>query len=207
MLALESFLNPVTFGYLVDTPWGSTRQWITVNSPGTVGNDEAERRLGREIWMGVTAPAVTSSVHLTLQSVTHWKGLALSVPVPVADAAGELHAFTAPREHSAQLLLLTGHPGDDGKRRLFLPGVPRHWVANELLTPTGWEQLMAHARALIMGMGPPNPGGTLEWLLPYPEVLEPTINNPRGVAFRRVQHVRVCYHTDRAPDVTGLGQP
>jgi hypothetical protein len=56
-----------------------------------------------------------------------------------------------------------------------------------------------------MGLGPGSGVATVEWLLAYPGTLEPTPDNLTGVAFRRVNHVRVCYHTDRAPDVGGIG--
>lgn len=205
MLPLTDFLLPISYGFIIDTPFGTTRQSITVNAPQFIGNEEAARRYGRLLWQGVTAPAVTNSVILRMMTVTYWNALSLSVPQPVDETRGERMAFGTGRDNAAQLLMLTGHPDDDGKRRLFLPSVPRDWVANGLLTPRGWEELMAHARSLIMAFGFGSETATVNWLIPYPGALEPTVANPVGVAFRHVKHVRVCYHTDRAPDVTGLG--
>lgn len=204
MIGLDEVLHPISFGYIVRAPWGTTRQMLTVDAAQFIGNEEATLRYGQALWRGVTAPAVTSSVELLSMSVIYWKGIGLGVPHPVLEARGEHHAFTAGRDDSPQLLLLTGHPDDDGKRRLFMPGVPRNWVAHGLLTPEGWEKLMGHARALIMGLGPGSGVSTVDWLLAYPGALEPSLTNPTGVAFRRVHHIRVCYHTDRAPEVTGL---
>lgn len=204
MLPLSDFLHPVTFRYWVGAPWGQTRQAITVNAPNFLGNDEALVRLGRLLWLGVTAPAVTSSVRLELMAIHVWRGAGLGVPHPVAQAEGQHHAFTAPRDETPQLLMLTGHPDDDGKRRFFLPGVPRNWVGNGLLTAAGMESLMGHARSIIMGLGAEGGAQPLDWLWAYPGALEPTVENPTGIAFRRVVHIRVCYHTDRAPDVTGI---
>lgn len=204
MLPLTDFLHPITFRYWVGAPWGLTRQALTVNAPNFLGNAEALLRLGRLLWLGVTAPAVTTSVRLELMAIHAWRGSGIGVPQPVAETKGQRTAFTAPREQSPQLLMLTGHPDDDGKRRFFLPGVPRNWVADGLLTPAGWEELMGHARSIIMGLGAEGGAQPLDWLWAYPGALEPTLENPVGVAFRRVRHIRVCYHTDRAPDVSGV---
>ena len=64
---------------------------------------------------------------------------------------------------------------------------------------------MEQARALIMGLGVEGGVAPVDWLLPYPDTLAPTADNPRGVAFRRVRHIRVCSHVDKAPEVTGIG--
>lgn len=204
MEPLSSFVNPISYGYLISTPWGTTRQVITVNAAGVLGQAAATVRLGSLLWAAITAPAVTSSVRLSMLSITHWHSLGLPVPQPIPEVAGERQAFTSPRDESGQLLLLTGHPDDDGKRRLFMPGMPRDWAEHGLLTKRGWEHLLQHARGLIMGLGVESPLHSVEWLLAYPGALEPSVDNPTGVAFRFVKHVRVCSHTDKAPEVTGL---
>lgn len=204
MLPLSDFLWPVSFTYLMDTSWGSTQQTLTVDSPLQYDDAAATVRLGRMLWNAVVAPATSSSTRLSLMSVTSWKGLGVSVPHPVAEMRGQRLALTTAREDTPQMVMLTGHGDNAGRRRLFMPGAPRDWVANGLLTSDGWLNMMQQARGLVMGMGYGSPLYSMNWLIAYPGVLAPQVGNVTGVAFRFVRHVRVCWHADKAPEPSGL---
>lgn len=204
MLPLEQFAWPVTYGYIVATPWGTTRQSLTVNVPQLEGMPDATRLLGRLLWGTVTAPAVIGDVKLTHVSVTFWKSLGVAIPMPIQELRGNLIGRASPREHTPQMVMLTGHADDDGKRRFFFPGAPRGWVKDGLLQKEGWEHLLPHAAGCMLGLQEPALSSGLEWLIAYPGVLESTLENFTGVAFRRVTHLRVCHHTDKAPEVTGI---
>lgn len=204
MLGLEQLAWPVTYQYFLDTPFGETQQTLTVNVPQLEGMTEATKRLGPLLWSVLTAPAVVGDVRQYLCWVTTWKAYGVPWPVGGIEGRGNQIALSSSRENTPQIVMLTGHHDPDGKRRLFMPGAPRHWSENGLLTTTGWEQLLAHANGLMLGLATPDLLSGLEWLIAYPNVLEASLGNLPGVAFRRVQHLRVCHHTDKAPEPSGM---
>lgn len=204
MVALEDLINPISYGYIVQAPWGTTRQILTVEVPGLVGQDAAIKRLGWLLWGITTAPAVVGSVRLTHLSVTTWKALGVAVPEPVPEIRGNKIGTASARADSPQLVMMTGHLDDDGKRRWFLPGAPQHWHDGELLNTTGFEELIPHARGIMLGLASPGLGSGIELLIAYPGLLEPNLENMTGTAFRRVTHMRVVHHLDKSPEVSGI---
>jgi hypothetical protein len=135
---------------------------------------------------------------------TSWK--TLGGPVPYAGIEGRGNRIWTPssRRNSPQMVMLTGHDDDDGRRRFFLPGAPSNWSRDGLLTREGWENLLPHAAGCMLGLAEPGLASGLEWLIAYPNVLEASLANLPGVAFRRVQHLRVCQHVDSAPGPSGM---
>lgn len=205
MIGLEELEWPVSFGYIVQAPWGTTRQMLTVNVPTLTDNLAATRRLGWLLWGIITAPAVVGDVRLTHVSVTFWKSLGVAVPMPVTEIPGNRIGTAARRADTPQMVMLTGHGDDDGKRRWFLPGAPSHWTRGGLLTVDGYEALLPHATGCMLGLATPGLGSGIEWLIAYPGILQETPGNLTGTAFRKVTHLRVVHHLDKAPEVTGIG--
>lgn len=203
MIDLAELEWPVTYMYEVSAPWGLTRQELTVNVPALVDNFAATERLGLALWSLVTAPAVSGFVALQGLSWVPWRFGAAAPPSPTLPRFGDRIAVPASRDNSPQLVFLTGHGDKASRRRFFLPGAPREWVSEGLLTREGFEQLLPHASGMMLGLATPELGSGIEWLLVYPGEVQGNPDNPTGTCFRRVKHVRVCWHVDRAPDVPG----
>lgn len=204
MMGLEDFAWPVTYTYFIRAPWGETQQRLTVNVPQLEGMTEATKRLGALLWSMVTAPAVVGDVRMYLAFVTTWKAYGPPVVAGGLELRGNLIDYAAPRDATPQLVMLTGHNDDYGRRRLFMPGAPRTWTANGLLKPAGFETLLPHAAGCMLGLQEPQLASGMEWLIAYPNVLEATLGNLPGVAFRHVRHLRVCWHLDKAPEPSGM---
>lgn len=204
MIGLEAFAWPVTYTYFIRAPWGETQQRITVNVPELEGHTEATNRLGPLIWSVTTAPAVVGDISMYLSFATTWRSYGLPVPFGGIEGRGNLIGTASARDRTPQMVMLTGHDDDAGRRRLFMPGAPNTWSSGGLLTPAGWEALMPHAAGCMLGLAEPQLLSGLEWLIAYPNVLEASLGNLPGVAFRRVKHLRVCQHTDKAPEPSGL---
>lgn len=204
MIGLEALAWPVTYQFWMDTPFGETQQTITVNVPQLEGMTEATKRLGPLLWSVLTAPAVSGDVRMYMTWSTSWKVYGAPTPFAGIEGRGNLIATAAARDDTPQMVMLTGHVDDDGRRRLFMPGAPASWSSEGMLTTAGWEGMMAHANGLMLGLATPDLVSGLEWLIAYPNVLEATLGNMPGIAFRRVQHLRVCQHTDKAPEAAGM---
>ena len=204
MINLHELAWPVTFTYFIRAPWGETQQTLTVNAPQLEANTEATRRLGPLLWSVLTAPAVVGDVSMYLCWTTIWKAYAVLPPAGGLELRGNLFGPASRRVDTPQIVMLTKHPDNAGRRRLFMPGAPRDWSSGGMLTTQGWEQLLAHAAGCMLGLAEPGLVSGLEWLIAYPNVLEASLANLPGVAFRRVTHLRVCQHTDKAPEPSGI---
>jgi hypothetical protein len=204
MQGLEEFAWPVTYSYFIQAPWGQTQQRLTVNVPQLEGLTEPTKRLGPLLWATVTAPAVVGDVSMYLCFVTTWKAYGVPQPVGGLELRGNLIAPSSTRDNTPQLVMLTGHDDKPGRRRLFMPGAPRDWTADGMLTREGFETLLPHAAGCMLGLAEPGLNSGLEWLVAYPNVLEASLSNLPGVAFRKVRHLRVCQHLDKAPEPSGM---
>lgn len=204
MLGLDDFAWPVTYTFFMSTPFGETQQSITVNAPQLEGKTEATKRLGPLLWSVLTAPAVVGDVSMYLSFSTSWRAYGVPQPYAGIEGRGNLIGLSSSRERTPQIVMLTGHLDNAGRRRLFVPGAPRHWSSDGLLTTPGWEALLPHAAGCMLGLAEPGLASGLEWLIAYPNVLEASLANLPGVAFRRVTHLRVCSHTDKAPEPSGM---
>lgn len=191
----------MTWHYEVLTRWGWTSHDLTADVPMLAGNQDASRLFGQALWQLAIAPAISGTAELRIMWTATWRQISVPVPVPVSGARGLQLGSGTSREESAQLVLLTGHNDDMGRRRIFLPAVPQNWVRNELLQPLGMEALTTLVRGWYMGLRPIAPDIRLRWLIAYLDVIDGEVGNPYGVGFREVNYVRVCQHTDRAPEL------
>lgn len=201
---LESRTWPITWRYYMRVGSWRTQQDLTVDAPSLLNNAAASGRLGYELWPLVMAPAMSDQVELEYLEMMAWKvSAAPSVPQPKL-LTGVLPLPPASRDDAACVLLHTGHVDGKARRRFYLPGIPSRWVHDGLLTDEAVARLESLMQAAFMGMERPALLSPLDWLLAYPGLLPKTSTNQRGVAFRRVTHPIVTYHTDRAPSPLAL---
>lgn len=202
LLPASSFVWPVTWRYEVQAPWGWTQQELTADVPMLFGEPGRSALLGRLLWQTAIAPAISRDVHLRAVWTATWKEISVPIPIQVDGHRGVQFGKSTPRDHAGQLVLMSGHNDSWGRRRLFLPSIPNAWVDGGLLAPAGWQALLTHARAMYMGLRPLAPGAVMRWLIAYLEDDHIAPANPYGVHFREVTSVRVCWHTDKAPERT-----
>lgn len=177
-----------------------TQQELTVDVPELTDNLEATVALGRLLWQRGVAPATTRQSVLWYWETVVWKGLPVPVAQPDGFSTGLLEGTAAAREDSPVVVMHTGHADGRGRRRFFLAGAPASWVPDGLMTMNALNAAEAWGRLMMVGLSRHITGSPLLWLLRYPQLLPVTVDNPSGVAFRRVEYLRCCWHTERAPD-------
>lgn len=200
---LEDFEWPVTYRYHMRAPWGDTQSELTVDVPALKDDIESSTKLGGELWRRAIAAAITRETELVVTDAVIWRFIPSPLPLAEVFSKGLLGGTPATRNRSACLVLHSGHIDRRARQRFALPGIPAEWVTGGLLNRTARGGLERLARAMLMGMCGHLTGGPMVWLLPYPRLLDVSATNPSGVAFRRVEYVRCCWHTRPAPDVTG----
>lgn len=207
MIGPEQMTWPITCRFYYTTPWGWTQQELSLHVPGLAEKYDETEALAKLLWSLTIAPAISRQCQLYATDLVVWRGLAVPKPLVSDTQTGQLFARASTRESSGQLVLLTGDGEPRWRRRFFFGGIPTDWADDNLLTTKGWEGLVAHARGMIMGLGTQHPDPQAEWLVAYPRVVTPTGTNPHGVGFRPVTSVRVCWHTDKAPELSVGGWP
>lgn len=204
---LEDYAWPVTYRYRMRAPWGDTQTEMSLDVPALQGDLNSSLKLGGELWRRAIAPAITRHVELLGTDVVMWRYQPSALPMSESFSKGLLVGTPAPRADSACLVLLTGHFDKMGFRRLFLPGIREAWVAGGLLTRTARGALQDLSYSLVMGLCTGIVGAPYTWLIAYRDLLPATSSNPSGVSFRPVQGLRVCHHTEKAPEPSGMPWP
>jgi hypothetical protein len=85
--------------------------------------------------------------------------------------------------------------------------MPAAWVTGHMLNDAGFKNLYDWSAIFFMGTAAILGGFPMRWLLAYPDAVESTLANLRGVAFRDVQFVRTLQHTEPAPDSVPVNWP
>lgn len=196
---------PVTYRFYMETRWGLTQQDLTVDMPSFEGQTENTQAFGPVLWSLAIAPAISIEVGLYAFDFISWRTMTVPNFVIAPSVRGHRFATPAARGDTAQLVLNVGTARPQDRRRFFLPGYPAGWSERGLLNRDGWEGLIAHARGMYMGMQPIIPDPVMHWLVAYPDAIAPELGNLRGVGFRQVTSVRVCWHLDKAPEFSPGG--
>lgn len=207
MIDLEDVAFPITWRFNLSTSWGASSQEITMNVPGFTHDLPPAIALGVFMWRDIISTILTTRVVLDFVEVVRWKISPLPLLGAAGAPAGQIHAQRTSRENSGVLVLHTGHYDAAARRRFYVPNMPVSWVADRLMTDAGTKALYDFAAIMLGGSSFELPGAPLEWMIPYPDVIAPTLANLRGVAFRRVQYVRVCSFPDKAPDTVPIDWP
>lgn len=207
MQPMEDFWWPVSFRFNMSAPWGRTQQELTLDLGDLRDRADLTLAVAPVIWKATIAAAISSEVQLLWTDVMMWRG-SLFPQLAIGSApSGSKASGAGTRDNVPQFLMMTPDPHPRYSRRLFLPGAPGAWHDDGLLTRSGFEQMMELGRGLIMGFKPFFPDPAANWLIAYRGVLPDTLENPLGVAFKQVTHLRICQHTDRAPDNAGFVWP
>lgn len=207
LLTPDQLTWPLSFRFTTQAPWGETRQELSVDAPGLAGSIEGSMALGEELWRRVVAPATSRDVSLLTWDTVVWK----LAPVPFTSAPifakGLLSRTAAPRADTPVVVMHSGHTDDRGTRRFFLAGSPLEWSHEGVLTNAGKLAAEGWAQMAVMGLCSHLTGSPFVWLLAYPRALPESMLNPSGVAFRRVEFLRVPTLTEKAPDPSGASWP
>lgn len=204
---LEDYVWPITYRYHLSLPWGATTQQWTVDAPELQGDIESSMELGRVLWERGMATAMTTAVDMHTHDTVCWRFAPGGLPTANLATRGRLAGTPTPRELSAVVCFRTDHTDDLGHRQLYLPGIPSAWVSGKMLTLGARDAIECWSAVIIMGMLRHLVGSPLQLLLHYPQLLVPTAENPSGVAFRKVERIRGCVYTGRAPLPSALPWP
>lgn len=204
MLSLYNLTWAVTTTYHMSAPWGLTQVSLTVDAPELYGKVPESVQLGLELWNRSIATAMCRSVYLEFQDTICWHQIPIGMPIPRLQVRGQLFGASTGRDDSACIVMHTGHADSYARRRMILPGIPKSWVVDGLLTENGMGKLEDLGHMMMMGMAAHITGGPMAWLIAYPDALDPEPGNFTGVGFRSVEYLRICHHTERAPD-TSIG--
>lgn len=204
---LAAYQWPVTWRFTITGPWGETRQELTVDVPSLTDNIEASQKLGEELWRRSIATAMCRQMALSIVETMCWRGSLAPLPAPAILATGLLDGTPTGRSDAAVVVQHSGHMDDLARRRFFLPGIPETWVHGRKLILGARDALQWWGEALGIGIARHRFGGDMQWLLAYPELLPPTIDNVRGVAFRKVVRLRGMEYTERAPELSSVPWP
>lgn len=207
MIALEDLANPITYRYNLATSWGVSSQELTLDIPELAGLSAESIALGRRVWSDLIAVAISHVCQLSFLEMVRWKqGPAVILGATGAPAGASFLGGTA-FENSGHLMLHTGFTDRFARRNLWVPNMVSTWQADGVLTDAGQRGLYGLAAVLSMGMGIVGIGGPIQWLIAYPDVVDATPANLRGVAFRRVEWIRVMTYCGKAPDEVPLDWP
>lgn len=201
MEGIDSFNEPVSYRYEVQTPFGLLIQYLSVDIKILIQHPESIPAIGISLWSSIIATAISRSCSLSLMWYVRWRAGPLALPAGMLfTPEGHQGGTPANKNHTAIVLLHTGHADGYAARRLYLPSTPLSWQADGMLTARGWDALMPIMQGASMGLSADVMGGDLQLLNAYPRVIPPTLENLAGVLFRRVTHLKVMQYTDKAPD-------
>lgn len=202
MVALADVAWPISWRFDLRAPWGFTQQFLTVDCPELWDDVDSSVRLGRSLWRRALATASVRDLELLSYDTVTWGVGTPPQPTIVTDSHGLQLGVGTGRADSVQLVLHTGHMDRWARRRVPLPAVPSSWVRDGSLTSGGWGITRTLAQALMLGGMGAFVGSPFQLMHAYTGVVPAATDNPQGVAFRRVTHVRVVQFTDKAPDAS-----
>lgn len=191
MIALDNLTWPVSFRYVIGTPFGFTQQEITTDIPELEGLQAETAAWGFKLWQTTIAKAISHDAELEILEYVMWKLPPAVFTAGTGAPAGGSALSGSPREHSGQLTLHTGHMDKFARRDFYVPRMPNAWQSEGVLNDAGQRGMYGLAAVLAMGFNSLNAGGPLRWLIHYTGVVDAEPSNLLGVAFRAVQFVRV----------------
>jgi len=204
MLEIGDLNEPVSYRYEMQTPWGLVAQDISVDIRILIQHPGSIPAIGRQIWLGGIATAISRDVSLSALWYVRWRAAPLSFPgMTTLFDRGRQGGTPAGKAHTAIVMMHTGHADNKAARGLYLPSTPLSWQSGGMLTSRGWDALLSWAQGFKMGLAGSELGGDIQHVIAYPGIVPATVDNLGGVLFRRVTHLKVLQYTDKAPDFQG----
>jgi hypothetical protein len=196
------YSRPISVRYVMITPFGWTQQDLSFDVP-YLGLDPS--KIGQVFWalweFFVATATVRSTSLIYLMYVDHHGAPAPQLYAGLPLSGLQLGA-TGDRGHQAVVTLHSGEADDWAARRFFVPGMPRSWQADGLLTDTGWDGLMAWVQGVGLGGLGQLTGSEFQLLHSYFGAVDVTPENLLGVAFRTVRYLRLHHHVAKVPDLS-----
>lgn len=199
-IPLEHPFWPLTYRFIVSTPYGMSRTNLSINVPRFEGELEAAGKFGVALWGLTVAMATSDECWLTGLEVIQWKLAPIAVPVFISPVRGLAPLSCGARAHSGCIMAHSGVSDGLAARRVVIPGLPTEWSASGFVTSVGLRALEGVAKVLVMGCGGEIGGCPSELIVAYDGLLEPAPGNLSGVAFRHCEYLVPVQHTTRAPD-------
>lgn len=199
LLTIGDLTWPISYRYHISTPFGGTQLELDVDAPSLWEDQAASRRLGLIIWAAAIAPAISTQVVPTYLEVVCWKVSTLPTLAATPTLIGLALGRATDRQDAGMLVLNSGHGDAYSLRRLSLPGIPRRWVEDHVLNEDGAAALQERGRVLMLGMGEPAGASDPQLLLRHSNAIPAGDIGFPTPGFRRIEHVRVLYHTEPAP--------
>lgn len=196
----EDFTWPCSYRYNLATAFGYTQLELSVELGLLNGLVEKSVTYGQRLWNEAIAPAINFLTVPLWMDYVIWRSSPATGIAGGLMNSGQVGGRTSGRNDCAVLILHTGENDRYSTRRLFLAGTPRDCVSSRMLTNTGWDHVTRWAHALAMSIVSYGPIAETGLLLMFPNVVDPTPENLLGVGFRRVNYIRVCQYTDKAPE-------
>ena len=207
MIALEDLGNPVTFRYNLTTSWGITSQEITLDIPQLDNLIPESFAYAARLWTGAIATAISHNCELSFTEMVRWKSFAFPLVGASGRPQGQRPGAGTERKLSGVISMHSGFTGKYAKRPLYLPNLPIAWQDGGVLSETGRNGLYGLAATLFMGLNEILYTSPTAWLLAFPRLVTATPSNVSGVAFRRVQWIRIHSYCDKAPDTVPIDWP
>lgn len=207
MIALEDLICPLTVRYNLATSWGSSSQELTFDVPELDGQPEAQFAFVNRLWRSFIATALSRTCQLSFVELVRWRITPLAQLGASGGPVGAINLPAAALEETGVMTLHTGDTDRYARRQLYWPNMPKAWQQNRVLSDPGMNGLYAVSALLFMGMGGGLLTGPITWLLAFPRVVDQTPSNLFGVAFRKVQWVRIHSYCARGVDEVPLNWP
>lgn len=200
MWRMEEGDYPLSYRFGVSAPWGRSHFDLTWNIPTAPQIGLMFPEYGQFMLRASIALAMSWRARVDSAWVCRWAEDAVWTPLDWSQLAGQESGAVAARGDSACITMMSDHTDPEGFRRLTIPGVPAAFAEEGMLTTYGAEQVQTLARAMIAGTGLDMGASSPVWMMLYPNAYPEGIVPAARVGFRYVRRVRVCQHTDRAPD-------
>jgi hypothetical protein len=208
MIPLTGTTQPLTFRFMIDTPFGFTTQDLTLDIPTLPFTLEVMSRFAPSLWSTCFGSASSASVHCSIATVVNWKGTGgFILSVPFVTQSGRVHTTAASQDESGVLILHTGHTDNFARRRIYLAGMPRNWQFQGLLNGTGQSEIYNAVSRMYMAFKGTALANPYRWLIAYPRVVEAGETNLFGVAFRQPEYFRIANHCGKPQEGISLDWP
>lgn len=190
---------PITYTFTIVGLWGGYFQKITLNHFILPLSVDAIRDFAWDFWSFAIARAITIDTELVAVSWECHNHPWLNDTKLGGGRRGQLLAAPAAREDSAVIAMSTGYNDPFAHRRWYMPGIPRGWVSEGVLTAEGLFELEGWCRVWLCALSYEQPGVHYNAYHTYPAAIGEANGISSGMALRPITHLTLFHHTARTP--------